>query len=49
MEWRLVGMNWKVGKPPLDFVGFAIEYKEPGGSRFFSLKNRIAFEAAGGG
>jgi hypothetical protein len=27
----LVAMNWKHGKPPKDFVGFAIEYKEPGG------------------
>jgi hypothetical protein len=27
----LIGMNWKSGKPPRDFVGFAIEYKEPGG------------------
>ena len=22
----LVAMNWKKGKPPKDFVGFAIEY-----------------------
>lgn len=39
----LVAMNWKKGKPPKDFVGFAIEYKEPGGTKFFSLKNRLAF------
>ncbi|ECA1950193.1 phospholipase [Salmonella enterica subsp. enterica serovar Virchow] len=39
----LLAMNWKTGKPPEDFVGFAIEYKEPGGDKFFSLKNRIAF------
>lgn len=39
----LLAMNWRHGKPPLDFVGFAIEYKEPDGDRFFSLKNRIAF------
>lgn len=44
----LLGMNWKGVKPPLDFVGFAIEYKEPGGTRFFALKNRIAFAASGG-
>jgi len=44
----LVAMNWKKGKPPLDFVGFAIEYKEPGGDRFFALKNRLAFPLAGG-
>jgi phosphatidylserine/phosphatidylglycerophosphate/cardiolipin synthase-like enzyme len=45
----LIAMNWKKGKPPLEFVGFAIEYKEPGGDRFFALKNRLAFPGAGGG
>ena len=44
----LVAMNWKEGKPPKNFVGFAIEYKEPGGQRFFPLKNRLAFPGAGG-
>jgi phosphatidylserine/phosphatidylglycerophosphate/cardiolipin synthase-like enzyme len=44
----LVAMNWKKGKPPKDFVGFAIEYKEPGGEKFFALKNRLAFPGAGG-
>ena len=39
----LIAMNWKKGKPPKDFVGFAIEYKEPNGDRFFPLMNRIAF------
>lgn len=39
----LLAMNWKKGKPPKDLVGFAIEYKEPGGSKFFALKNRVAF------
>lgn len=39
----LLAMNWKKGKPPTDFVGFAIEYKEPGGQRFFVLKNRLSF------
>src|SRR5882724_9195637 len=39
----LVAMNWKRGKPPNDFVGFAIEYKEPQGNRFFALKNRLGF------
>jgi hypothetical protein len=37
-------MNWKKNKPPDDFAGFAIEYKEPDGIRFFPLKNRIGFE-----
>ncbi len=44
----LVAMNWKKKTPPLDFVGFAIEYKEPGGDKFFSLKNRVSFPGADG-
>jgi phosphatidylserine/phosphatidylglycerophosphate/cardiolipin synthase-like enzyme len=44
----LVAMNWKKGKPPRDFVGFAIEYTEPGGDRFFALKNRVTFPEADG-
>ena len=39
----LLAMNWKQGEPPADFVGFAIEYREPGGQRFFALKNRLGF------
>ncbi len=42
----LLAMNWKNGEPPLDFVGFAIEYKEPGGQKYFSLKNRLSFPGA---
>lgn len=44
----LVAMNWKGGPPPRDFVGFAIEYREPGGNRFFAVKNRLAFEDTNG-
>lgn len=44
----LIAMNWRKGKPPKDFVGFAIEYKEPGGEKFFALKNRIAFPGPDG-
>src|SRR5919108_2454770 len=44
----LLAMNWKIGKPPQDFVGLAIEYKEPNGDRFFALKNRLGFRAASG-
>ncbi len=44
----LVGMNWKNGTPPNDFVGFAIEYKEPGGQKFYPLKNRLSFPGPGG-
>ncbi|HYD43396.1 MAG TPA: phospholipase D-like domain-containing protein [Anaeromyxobacter sp.] len=39
----LVAMNWKRGRPPEDFVGFAVEYREPGGERFYSLNNRLSF------
>jgi len=45
----LLAMNWKQGTPPDDFVGFAIEYMEPGGDRFFALKNRLCFRNSGGG
>src|ERR1044071_2097293 len=44
----LLAMNWKRGKPPADFVGFAIEYREPGGASVYALKNRLAFPGAGG-
>ena len=39
----LLAMDWKAGQPPPDFVGFAIEYKEPQGHKFFALKNRLGF------
>lgn len=39
----LLAMNWRKGQPPRDFVGFAIEYREPNSDRFFSLNNRIGF------
>jgi phosphatidylserine/phosphatidylglycerophosphate/cardiolipin synthase-like enzyme len=42
----LLAMNWKKGQPPKDFVGFGIEYKEPGGQKFFALKNRLTFAGA---
>jgi phosphatidylserine/phosphatidylglycerophosphate/cardiolipin synthase-like enzyme len=42
----LLAMNWKRTRPPEDFVGFAIEYREPGGKRFFPLKNRLSFPGA---
>jgi hypothetical protein len=31
----LLAMNWKKGTPPSSFVGFAIEFQEPGGDQFF--------------
>ena len=42
----LLAMNWKRKAPPLNMVGFAIEYKEPGGDKFYSLKNRLSFADA---
>ncbi len=39
----LLAMNWKAAEPPLDFVGFAIEYREPNGDKFFVVKNRLGF------
>jgi phosphatidylserine/phosphatidylglycerophosphate/cardiolipin synthase-like enzyme len=39
----LLAMDWKDSKPPRDFVGFALEYKEPDGDRFWTIKNRINF------
>lgn len=44
----LLGMNWKKGRPPKDFVGFAIELKAPNSSKFISLSNRIAFPGVDG-
>src|SRR5438093_12679370 len=45
----LLAMNCKSSKRPQDFVGFAIEYREPGGTAFFALKNRLAFGPVAGG
>jgi phosphatidylserine/phosphatidylglycerophosphate/cardiolipin synthase-like enzyme len=42
----LLAMNWKEGRPPADFVGFAIQYREPGGDRFYVLQNRLGFTPA---
>ncbi|HWA28694.1 MAG TPA: phospholipase D-like domain-containing protein [Lacunisphaera sp.] len=44
----LLAMNWRTGEPSADFVGFAIEYREPGGDRFFALKNRLTFPGMDG-
>jgi hypothetical protein len=44
----LVAMNWKNGQPLQDFVGFAIEYQEPGGSQYYALNNRLGFLDAAG-
>ncbi|MGH2726056.1 MAG: phospholipase D-like domain-containing protein [Actinomycetota bacterium] len=44
----LLAMDWRKGRPPKDFVGFAIEYREPGGDRFLRVWNRLAFLGPGG-
>ncbi|MCC6727562.1 MAG: phospholipase [Saprospiraceae bacterium] len=44
----LLAMDWKQGQPPVDFVGFAIEYKEPGGNKFYVLGNRLSFPTPNG-
>jgi hypothetical protein len=44
----LLAMNWKQGKPADDFVGFGIEYKEPGGTRWWALPNRLTFPPPAG-
>ncbi len=44
----LLAMNWKRGTPPPDFVGFAIEHRAPGATRFAALRNRLGFAGADG-
>ncbi len=39
----LLAMDWKGGEPPADFVGFAIEFRPPGGDRFYAINNRLCF------
>lgn len=39
----LLGMDWKAGQPPADFVGFAIQYREPDTQFFKTVHNRIGF------
>jgi len=39
----LLGMDWRGGPPPADFVGFSIEYRPPGSTKFLALGNRLTF------
>jgi hypothetical protein len=39
----LAAMNWRAGKPPRDFVGFAIEYKKPGAKTFSAVRSTKNF------
>jgi phosphatidylserine/phosphatidylglycerophosphate/cardiolipin synthase-like enzyme len=45
----LLTMNWRSGKPPEDFVGFAIEFQAPGEKKFEAVENRLSFVTADGG
>jgi phosphatidylserine/phosphatidylglycerophosphate/cardiolipin synthase-like enzyme len=45
----LLAMNWKGEELPIDFVGFAIEYMEPEGKKFYPVTNRLAFADSEGG
>ena len=44
----LLSMDWKDGRPPSDFVGFAIEYQPPAGDHVLALRNRLWFPQADG-
>lgn len=39
----MLAMNWKNGTPPDDFVGFAIEYREPQSSEWRYIPNYMTF------
>jgi hypothetical protein len=39
----LAAMDWKAGTPPRDFVGFAIEYRKPGATRFTAVRSTKSF------
>ncbi|MER9947184.1 phospholipase D-like domain-containing protein [Mesorhizobium sp. M0047] len=42
----LVAMNWRNGKPPTNFVGFAIQYQAPGAPKPSTVYNRLNFEGS---
>jgi len=39
----LLAMDWRGKQPPKDFVGFAIEYREPKSKIFHPVSNRLGF------
>ena len=39
----LLAMNWRRGRPPIDFVGFGIQYLPPGRTKPFNVTNRLSF------
>ena len=43
----LLAMNWRGrGRPPRDFVGFGIQFFEPGSRKAVDVTNRLTFEGA---
>lgn len=45
--WRGESMcllGFDVDRPEPDFVGFAVEYREPGSRKFLNLRNRLSFD-----
>jgi len=42
----LLAMNWKHGQPSDDFVGFGIQYREPGSQFVLTARNRLNFDGA---
>lgn len=44
----LLAMDWLGGQPPDEFVGFTIEYIEPGSTKVKAVHNRIAFPGPAG-
>jgi hypothetical protein len=39
----LLAMNWRQGQPPADFVGFAIEYREPQAQEYYTTLSHPVF------
>ena len=39
----LLAMNWRSGMPPRNFVGFSIEFREPGSDEFWPVLNSMGF------
>ena len=44
----LLAMNWRHGQPPDEFVGFGIEYREPNGTQYWAVRNRLGFPGVDG-
>lgn len=44
----LIAMDWRNGPPPDDFVGFGIQFREPGSDRVLNVPNRLGFPDGNG-